>query len=145
MPGSVVGPQVNASARRLAWSQRIAVLAIALFWISFWRDHQELPANVVDFEWCFLVPDLLWIGGAFLMASRWLLAGDRRARMGTAVGGSALVYLGLLDAACNLRHGQYTEALARGVLNGVVNVACVLFGAVNIWYAMKPNKPEGVS
>ena len=68
-----------------------------------------------------------------MLSSYWLVAKDGRAAIATAVGGSAMVYLGLLDAACNLRHGQYTGY--RGVLNIVVNTACVVFGGVNIWYA----------
>ena len=133
------------SPRALAWSQRFAVFAILAFWLSFWSDHQDLPSNVVDFEWCFLVPDLFWICGAFLLSSRWLIARDARAAIGTAVGGSALLYLGLLDAMCNLRHGQYSGSLSRGVLNGVVNVACVTFGAVNIWYAAKHGRSNTIN
>jgi hypothetical protein len=55
------------------------------------------------------------------------------------------VYLGLLDAACNLRHGQYTESLSRGVLNGAVNLVCLVFGCANIWYAMGINRLEDPS
>jgi hypothetical protein len=133
---------VRLSARRLAWMQRIAALAICVFWISFWADHGQLPANIVDFEWCFLVPDILWISGAFWMASNWLIARDPRAGIATAVAGGSMVYLGLLDAACNFRHGQYTDSLSRGALNAVVNVACLLFGSANIWYAVRRSKFE---
>ena len=129
------------SVRRLAWMQRIAALAIALFWISFWMDHDQLPANVVDFEWCFLLPDILWIAGAFWLASHWLISRDPRAGIATAVAGSSMVYLGLLDAACNFRHGQYTDSFSRGALNAAVNGACLLFGAFNIWYAIT-RKPD---
>jgi hypothetical protein len=122
--------------------QRIAALAIGLFWISFWVDHSQLPANVVDFEWCFLLPDILWISGAFWIASNWLIARDPRAGIATAVAGGSMVYLGLLDAACNFRHGQYTDSLSRGALNALVNVTCLLFGCVNIWYAMMRSKFE---
>jgi len=125
------------SAHQLAWTQRIAALAIILFWISFWADHSQLPQNVVDFEWCFLIPDILWISGAFAVASHWLATRDPRAGLATAVAGSSMVYLGLLDAACNLRHGQYTGS--RGVLNAVINLTCVLFGSANIWYANRRN------
>ena len=122
--------------RLLAWSQRVATLALAIFWIAFWLDHSDLPPRIADFEWCFLVPDLLWIGAGFALASRWLLASDPRAKVATAAAGSALVYLGLLDTACNLRHGQYTASYGRGALNVAVNVACILFGAYNVWYAL---------
>ena len=121
--------------RKLAWAQRIAALAIVVFWISFWTDHHQLPAGVVDFEWCFLLPDILWIGGAFWAASHWLIKRDPRAAMATAVAGSAMVYLGLLDIVCNFRHAQYTESFSRGALNAIANAACLLFGGANIWYA----------
>jgi hypothetical protein len=124
--------------RWFAWTQRIGALAIVAFWISFWNDHHDLPANVVDFEWCFLIPDLLWIVGAFWLASHWLMKNDRRAAIATAVAGSSMVYLGMLDAICNFRHGQYTGS--RGALNVIVNVACLLFGSANIWYANARSK-----
>jgi hypothetical protein len=133
---------VRLSARRLAWMQRIAALLIGLFWISFWADHTQLPANIVDFEWCFLLPDILWISGAFWVASNWLIARDPRAGIATAVAGGSMAYLGLLDAACNFRHGQYTDSFSRGALNAVVNVACLLFGCANIWFAMKRTRFE---
>jgi hypothetical protein len=129
---------VNIPARRFAWTQRIAALAIVFFWISFWNDHHDLPANVVDFEWCFLLPDILWIVGTFWLASHWLMKSDPRAAIATAVAGSSMVYLGMLDAICNFRHGQYTGS--RGALNAVVNVACLLFGSANIWYANARSK-----
>jgi hypothetical protein len=123
------------SVRTLAWTQRGAALAIIVFWISFWADHTQMPPNVVDFEWCFLLPDILWISGAFALASHWLVARDPRAGIATTVAGSSLAYLGLLDAACNFRHAQY--AGSRGALNVVINLACLLFGCANIWYAAR--------
>jgi hypothetical protein len=133
---------VRLSIRSLAWMQRIAALGICLFWISFWADHAHLPANVVDFEWCFLLPDILWISGAFWVASNWLIARDPRAGIATAVAGGSMVYLGLLDAACNFRHGQYTDSFSRGALNAAVNLACLIFGWVNIRYAMARTRFE---
>lgn len=133
---------VKVSVRQFAWMQRVAALAIGLFWVSFWMDHTQLPASVVDFEWCFLLPDVLWIAGAFWVASTWLIARDARAGIATAVGGSSMVYLGLLDTVCNYRHGQYTGSLSRGALNAAVNAACLIFGGANIWYAMTRSKPE---
>lgn len=130
------------SVRRLAWMQRIAVLAIGFFWISFWTNHNQLPADVVDYEWCFLLPDILWIAAAFWIASNWLIARDSRAGIATAVAGGSMVYLGLLDAACNFRHGQYTDSFSRGALNAAVNVACLVFGGANILYAITRSKFE---
>ena len=125
---------VPESARRLAWAQRIAAALVALFWISFAREFRELPAAMVDFEWSFIVPDLLWICGAFLVASHWLLTGNRKGRGATAVAGGAIFYLGLLDVAYNVRHGQYLTP--RGFLDAAVNLACLAFGAVNIRFGL---------
>lgn len=107
------------------------------FWISFWVDHSDMPPTVVDIEWSFLLPDLLWIAALFWLASHWLIARDPRAAIATAAAGGSLVYLGLLDVASNVRHHQYTELFSRGALNALVNLACLVFGCVNIWYALK--------
>lgn len=90
---------------------------------------------MVDFEWSFIVPDLLWIAAPFLIASHWLLTGNRKGRAATAMAGGAIFYLGLLDVAYNLRHGQY--ATTRGFLDAVVNLACLVFGAVNISFGLR--------
>lgn len=125
------------SAVRLAWAQRIAAAIVALFWVSFLGEYKTLPAAMVDFEWCFLAPDLLFVCGPFLVASHWLLRGERRGRGATAVAGGAIFYLGLLDVAANVLHGQYVGS--RAPLNVSVNLACLVFGAVNIRYGLAGN------
>jgi hypothetical protein len=122
------------SAWRLAWAQRIAAALVVLFWISFLGEFRELPPAMVDFEWSFIAPDLLWIVAPFLLASHWLLTGNRKGWTASAVAGGAIFYLGLLDVAYNVRHGQYLSA--RGFLDASVNMACLAFGAVNIWFGL---------
>jgi len=119
--------------KRLAWMQRVAALLVILYWVVFWAERDRLPLNAVDLELCFILPDLLWIAGSLWMASRWLLLGDLRGRPASAVAGSALVYLGLLDMMINLRHGQYTNPVSTGLLNAAVNLACLLFGLWNVY------------
>jgi hypothetical protein len=50
------------------------------------------------------------------------------------VAGGAIFYLGLLDVAYNVRHGQYSTT--RGFLDAAVNLACLAFGAVNIRFGL---------
>jgi hypothetical protein len=133
---------VKISARQLAWVQRGFGAAVVLFWISFWADHSQLPPDVTDFELCFAWPDLLWIVGLLWIASYWLLAGDPRGKIASAAAGGALFYLGLLDVMFNLRHGQYTMPISRGLLNAIVNAGCILFGLANIWFALTGSKVE---
>ena len=130
------------SARQLAWVQRGFAAAVVLYWILFWADHGQLPPNVVDFELCFTWPDLLCIVGLLWIASYWLLADDRRGRVASAAAGGALFYLGLLDVMFNLRHGQYAMPISRGLLNAIVNAGCILFGLVNLWFALTGSKVE---
>jgi hypothetical protein len=126
---------IPSSARRLAWAQRVAAALVVLFWISFIGEFKDLQATIVDFEWSFIVPDLLWIVVPFLVASHWLLTGNRKGRPATAVAGGAIFYLGLLDVAYNVRHGQYSTT--RGFLDASVNLACLVFGAVNIRFGLR--------
>ena len=114
----------------LAWSQRVAAALVVLFWVSFLYEYKDLPQAMVDFEWTFIVPDLLLIVAPFLAASHWLLTGNRKGRVASAAAGGAMFYLGLLDVAYNLRHGQYVTS--RGYLDAAVNIACLAFGAINI-------------
>jgi hypothetical protein len=80
------------------------------------------------------VPDFLGIVAPLLVASHWLLTGNRKGRTATAVAGGTIFYLGLLDVAYNVRHGQYSTT--RSFLDASVNLACLVFGAVNIWFGL---------
>ncbi len=126
----------------MALLQRIAALLILAYWISFWADHSDLPANIAYVEWSFLLPDLLWIAAAFWLAARWLISRDPRAPIVCAVAGGSMVYLGFLDVMMNLRNGQYTASLSRATLNALVNLACLTFGLVNIAFALRLLKPR---
>jgi len=129
------------SKHRLALLQRIVAAAIVAFWISFGLDHQDLPAEVVDYELNFVVPDLVWITVLLLAGSYWLKKGDRRGTMVSAAAGGALVFLGSLDVLFNVRHAQYTASLPQGLLNVVVNAGCILFGLWNLWVLTQPLPP----
>ena len=122
------------SAWRLAWAQRIAAALVVIFWFSFLDDYKAMPAAIVDFEWSFILPYLLCVVAPFLLASHWLLTGNMKGRAATAMAGGAIFYLGLLDVAYNVRHGQY--ATSRAFLDASVNLACLLFGAVNIRFGL---------
>jgi hypothetical protein len=109
-----------------------------LFWIFFAVERPTLPAYIVDFELCFILPDLFWIVGVLWMASHWLRRSDARGIIASAGAGGALVFLGLLDGMFNIRHHQYTDSLSTGILNVLINLGCVLFGLWNlIWATQK--------
>jgi len=126
---------VNSSTTRLAWLQRLTAAAIIAFWTFFWFQRDHMPAAVVDFELNFILPDLVWVVGLLICSSRWLIARNRRGLLASGAAGGALVFLGLLDLMFNLRHGQYTEAAAQGLLNASINAGCISFGLWNLYVA----------
>jgi hypothetical protein len=117
--------------------QRVTAGAILLYWIVFWFQRAQIPGNVHDFELNFILPDIAWIVGLLLIASRRLVVGDARAFIISAAAGGALVFLGLLDVMFNARHGQYSTSVAQGLLNAGVNGGCILFGLWNIYVASR--------
>jgi hypothetical protein len=82
--------------RRPVWMQRIAALVICHSGSPSGQTNSQLPANVVDFEWCFLLPDILWISGAFWIAGNCPRPARRNRYRGTVVRCSTW--------ACSTRH-----------------------------------------
>ena len=88
-------------------------------------------------------PPRYFVDFGSLLACRQLAACPRPARRSRHRGSRWFDgLLGLLDAACNFRHGQYPDSFSRGALNAVVNAVCLLFESANIWYAMRRSRFE---
>jgi hypothetical protein len=104
-------------------------VAIVLFWIVFGLENEELPSHVVDFEFNFFIPDLLWITPLLILSSYWLKHDHSYGVIAGVAAGGGLVFLVLLDAMFNIRHGGYSLS-ADGLLNVAVNSGCIGFG---IW------------
>jgi hypothetical protein len=107
-------------------------LGIALFWIGFYMiglAPKNPPACYLKFEHSFppadcLLATALVVGG--ILAARKNAIGPRL----LSAGGAALVFLGLLDTSFNWQNGMYWISVQDGLLNGIINLWCLAFGAV---------------
>lgn len=123
--------------------QRLFALGIVLWWIVYFAATRHAPPPVpayFDFEDAFPVADLLWLTPLLLLAAHHTARRTPQAALWTAASGGALVFLGLLDTAFNLRHGLYFHSLADGLVNATVNLACLGFGLYSVFYALQETK-----
>ena len=107
-------------------------LGIALFWMGFYTvglAPKDPPTCYLTFEHSFppadsLLATALVVGG--ILAARKNAIGPRL----LSAGGGALSFLGLLDASFNWQNGMYWISVQDGLLNGIINLWCLAFGAV---------------
>jgi len=119
----------------------IFAAAIVLFWVAFYSfgivdiPDPRLREIYLAFESGFPVADvclaLVLLGGGI-----GLLRQRSSGGLFSLLGGSVLVFLGLLDISFNAKHGIYRLGLEEALVNGAINGACLLFGiylVLTIW------------
>ncbi len=121
--------------RWLGTMQWATALGIVAFWVYFFAVENRRPdadSTWLAFERSFPVADLLWLT-PLLGWGGWSARRGRATAIPCALAaGGAMVFLGLLDASFNLQQGRYTLSLLDGLLNGFINVYCVVFGVMLI-------------
>lgn len=119
----------------------ILAAGFVLFWISFFFadvvqiSDPHLEEVYLAFESAFPVADaclsaVLVIGGVGLLRKK------STGRFFTLIGGSSLVFLGLLDITFNIRHGIYLLGWSEAALNVFINLVCLgagVFLILMIW------------
>ncbi len=126
------------TAKTMGRIQTVFALGIVLWWAFFFAVTLHDPHNspiYLAFETSFPLPDLVWLTPLLVRAARANFRGSQDARIWTAAAGGALVFLGLLDFSFNFQHGIYTQSLADGLINGFINIACVLFGLASVHWS----------
>ncbi|HPU02146.1 MAG: hypothetical protein GX890_06790 [Firmicutes bacterium] len=116
----------------------IAVLAILtgagliLFWIGFFTIDlapENPPPGYYEYEHSFPLPDII-LALALIAAGILMLRGKLLGRHLAHVCAGALIFLGLLDFSFNYQNGIYALSTADLLLNGFINLWCVIFGIV---------------
>jgi hypothetical protein len=118
-------------------------LGIALFWIGFFTvglTPVNPPTCYLKFEHSFPLPDSL-LATVLIVGGIQALRRNAVGPMLLSAGGAALVFLGLLDASFNWQNGMYRISLQDGLLNGIMNLWCVGFGAVLAVKASRSPRP----
>lgn len=106
--------------------------AIIAFWVAFFiiglAPDQPSPCYFA-YEHSFPLPDTV-LSLVLLGAGLLLLRGAPLGRSLALVAAGGLTFLGLVDASFNYQQGLYTGTTAALVVNGGMNVWCVVLGVV---------------
>lgn len=123
-------------------------ILLGIGFIGFWgyffaveNNNPERSEIYLAFERSFPIPDLLWITPNLFIAAVGLFMDQAFGDFFTAIVGSALLFLGLLDISFNARQGGYTGDIGDTIMNLFINGVCVIFGPIFIlygWYALVP-------
>jgi len=125
--------------RLIASLEIVTGVGILLFWIAFFTVGMA-PENAgpayFAYEYNFVVADMLVI--ILLIAAGILLMRGRRLGIVLSLAAAgALIYLGLVDMAYNLRNGVYLASSVDLVINAAINLWCVGFGIAIIVISRK--------
>ena len=119
-------------------SRSLPVLAILtgigllLFWVGFFTIDlapANPPPGYFEYEHSFPLPDII-LAAALIVAGTMMLRGSPRGGRIALICSGALIFLGLLDFSFNIQNGVYALSAAELLLNGSINLWCVVFGLV---------------
>jgi hypothetical protein len=112
--------------------QIIFGIGIIGFWIYFLvvenKDPEKTEVYLV-FERSFILPDIGWAAPCLFISATGLLTNQGYWVFFSIAGGSAILFLFLLDFSFNIQQGNYKKGkLKENLLEIIVNILCVIFG-----------------
>ncbi|MFX1530309.1 MAG: hypothetical protein ACFFBC_04295, partial [Promethearchaeota archaeon] len=81
-------------------------------------------------ERSFPLPDLGWAVPCLILGAIGLILDENFGDFFSIAGGSAMVFLGLLDISHNLQYGGYSGEKFEIILNIIINSVCIIFGPI---------------
>lgn len=111
----------------------IIAIGIISFWIAFFSTDMvsikdpELKKTYLAFESAFPLPDC-WLVIALIIGGTGMLKKKNYGYFFSLIGGSALIFLGLVDISFNVQQGIYMLGMGEAVLNISINVICLTAG-----------------
>lgn len=103
------------------------------FWIYFFLFENKKPdqrEGYLEFERSFPLPDLGWAVPCLIISSIGLILDYKIGEIFSIAGGSALIFLGLLDISHNLQYEGYKGKKFDIALNLIVNLFCIILGPI---------------
>lgn len=120
---------------RRGWIPALAIITgigLLLFWIGFFTiglAPASPPPGYFEYEHSFPLPDII-LAIALIVAGVLMFRGKFPGRRIALVCSGALIFLGILDFSFNIQNGIYTLSTAELLLNGSINLWCVVFGII---------------
>jgi hypothetical protein len=122
----------------IAALQVLVGIGIIVFWIAFFRIQNRNP-TLEEFELkhekSFPIPDLGWIVPCLFVAAAGLLMDHKLGYFFTAVSGSSLVFLGLLDFTFHFQNHRFNDMDFNAIVTFAVNGALVISGPILMAYS----------
>jgi hypothetical protein len=122
----------------------IAVFEILLgigilgFWILFYLTEYKNPKkmNEVKFkhEKSFPLPDLGWVLPCLIVAALGLLMEQKFGYFFSALAGSGMMFLGLIDLAFNIQNGGFKKEGFDKYMSAIIVLLMLVFGPIFIIY-----------
>ncbi|TFF89259.1 MAG: hypothetical protein EU548_07755 [Promethearchaeota archaeon] len=122
----------------IAIFQILIGIGIILFWIGFYftecRGNRNMPDDEYKHELSFPLPDLGWVTPTLFIAAIGLLMGERFGYYFSAIAGSGMIFLGLIDLAADKIYGRFETKDYRMFLAISIGVVLLIFGPIFIIY-----------
>jgi hypothetical protein len=122
----------------IAILQIITAFGILLFWAGFFTvglAPDNPPPCYFAFEHAFPLPDTI-LAITLLYSAVLVLKEKPVGKDLSLITAGALIFLGVLDASFNLQQGMYTISFLDTLLNGFINIYCIVFGIL-VFIALK--------
>lgn len=122
----------------IAIFQILIGIGIILFWIGFYftecRGNQKMPDDEFRHELSFPLPDLGWVVPTLFIAVVGLLMEEKFGYYFSAIAGSGMIFLGLIDLASDKIYGRFETKDYRMYLAISIVVVLLIFGPIFIIY-----------
>ncbi|UCC19856.1 MAG: hypothetical protein JSV62_00840 [Promethearchaeota archaeon] len=116
----------------VAITQIIWGFGIIAFWIYFFLVENKNPERTevyLVFEKSFVIPDICWITVCYFISGISLIMNQPIWVFFSIAGGSAMLFLFLMDLSFNIQQGNYKKDKRKENLGEIViNILCLIFG-----------------
>ncbi|NLI70048.1 MAG: hypothetical protein GX364_04170 [Firmicutes bacterium] len=118
-----------------SWISVLAILTgigLLLFWVGFFTiglAPADPPPGYFEYEHSFPLPDII-LALVLIIAGILMLKENSTGKWLGLVCSGSLVFLGLLDFSFNFQNGVYALSTTELLLNGGINLWCVVFGLI---------------
>ena len=116
----------------IAITQIVWGFGVFIFWVYFFLVENKNPERsevYLVFERSFFLPDICWLASCMFISGFCLLMNQQIWVFFSIAGGSAMLFLFLLDLSFNIQQGNYKKEKRKENLGEIViNILCVIFG-----------------